>query len=67
MEDHSGNLLLEDAPWVASGGHGASIRLVLPRTQTLENDPATEEIYADNTDNDDDAAVPFGHSASASD
>ncbi len=67
MEDHSGNLLLEDAPWVATGGQGASIRLVLPRTQMLENDQATEEIFVSDTDIDDDAAVPFGQSASASD
>lgn len=30
MEDHSGFLLLEDAPWCASGGTGAGLILVFP-------------------------------------
>ena len=62
MEDHSGNLLLEDAPWVADGGHGASIRLLLPRIQATENDQSTNEIEFN-----DDAEAPFGQNASMSD
>ena len=30
MEDHNGFLLLEDAPWCASGGTGAGLILVFP-------------------------------------
>lgn len=67
MEDHSGNLLLEDAPWVETGGHGASIRLVLPRTQTLDTEAATQITDTDETDFEPDAAVPFGQRASGSD
>ena len=67
MEDHSGNLLLEDAPWVETGGHGASIRLVLPRTQTLDTEAAAQITDTDETDFEPDAAVPFGQRASGSD
>ncbi len=62
MEDHAGSLLLEDAPWVADGGHGASIRLLLPRTQATENDQSTNEVEIN-----EDAEVPFGQNASMSD
>jgi len=64
MEDHAGSLLLEDAPWVSTGGHGASIRMVLPRSQIFETTP--EPPANDHqSDDDTDAASPFGHSASA--
>ena len=60
MEDHGGTLALEDAPWVAEGGHGACIRLTFPKRQeaapsdddTLEqypDDPDTTEGFADDS------------------
>lgn len=73
MEDHAGSLVLEDAPWVATGGHGASIKLVLPRTQVLAPDrdeattvdvlssaPGTDDISSDMS-----ADMPLMHSAPA--
>ncbi len=34
VEEHGGRLELLDAPGVATGGHGALIRIVLPRLET---------------------------------
>ncbi len=70
MEDHHGNLALEDAPWVATGGHGALIRMVLPRTQTFASTGADTtqtpaKTPASDHHDDGDAALPFGQRASA--
>ena len=51
MEDHGGTLALEDAPWVAEGGHGACIRLTFPKRQeTAPSDDDTLEQYPDDPD-----------------
>ncbi len=46
MEDHSGFLLLEDAPWCASGGTGAGLILVFPlhHRETVLHSRVLEEI-----------------------
>jgi two-component system nitrogen regulation sensor histidine kinase NtrY len=60
MEDHAGTLALQDAPWVAEGGRGASIQLTFPRRQEqpvsdgaddmdTPDDPDTVEDIADDT------------------
>ncbi|MEQ8745314.1 PAS domain-containing sensor histidine kinase [Pyruvatibacter sp.] len=63
MEDHAGSLLLEDAPWVATGGHGACIKMLMPRRQVSDTDP-TPDIDTENTNDTDTAAQPFAARAS---
>lgn len=53
MEEHGGTITLEDAPAVASGGHGASLRLEFPlrdiTTDTIPKQRAQTEAGTDPT------------------
>ena len=46
MDDHGGQLILEDAPWCASGGSGAAIILLFPQQEnkTVGQSKMLEEI-----------------------
>ncbi len=46
MDDHGGQLILEDAPWCASGGSGAALILVFPQQEnkTVGQSKILEEI-----------------------
>lgn len=46
MEDHGGTLLLEDAPWCAAGGTGASLILAFPlhHDKTVEPSKLHEDV-----------------------
>jgi two-component system nitrogen regulation sensor histidine kinase NtrY len=46
MDDHGGQLILEDAPWCASGGSGAALILVFPQQEnkTVGQSKMLEEI-----------------------
>jgi len=68
MEDHAGRLTLENAPGVQSdarsGGHGARVRLYLPRQQAVDLG-AADEAAAPDPAAADEAVLPFIHRASA--